>query len=600
MLYTKLNYLPFLIFILASCSNIQLEQNLNLLSETKAEVETQDTQFESFLANQWDEGLKDNPIFASNLGDKRFNTKISSNSIGQFKINKAKEEKSLKELQLFNIELLNDENKLNYKLAELSMLNSIKRMNFPSYLMRLNQRGGIQSFYETGDRLVYTSKQDYEDWLTRLNSFVENIDNSLTNNKQGLELGYTQPKLVTRGVIAQISTIINSDIENHPYLKVFKNADESLMSSNEKTDLINRAKTLISNEINPSYKRLHDFLKNEYLSTSRNSIGISDVPNGSKWYEVLSNYHTTTNLSPDEIHDIGLSEIKRIRSEMEKIISDLEWDGDFNSFLNYLRTSPRFYYDNPEDLFNAYLIMSKTIDPLLPKIFKTFPRAPYGVIPIPAESAPFTTTAYYNSPSKGKPGYFYANLYKPESRPKYEIPVLTVHEAVPGHHFQISIAQELENVPTFRKYQSFTAFIEGWGLYSEELGDHIGLYDDPYDKFGQLTYDMWRAIRLVVDTGMHYKDWSRDDAINLFIENTAKSKLDIENEVDRYIAWPGQALAYKIGQLKILELRSKAEKELGEKYDIKDFHYEVLKRGSLPLDLLEFYINQWIEDSITS
>ena len=600
MLYTKLNYLPFLIFILASCSNIQFEQNLNILSETKAEVETQDTQFESFLANQWDEGLKDNPIFASNLGDKRFNTKISSNSIGQFKINKAKEEKSLKELQLFNIELLNDENKLNYKLAELSMLNSVKRMNFPSYLMRLNQRGGIQSFYETGDRLVYTSKQDYEDWLTRLNSFVENIDNSLTNNKQGLELGYTQPKLVTRGVIAQISAIINSDIENHPYLKVFKNADESLMSSNEKTDLINRAKTLITNEIDPSYKRLHDFLKNEYLSNSRDSIGISDVPNGSKWYEVLSNYHTTTNLSPDEIHDIGLSEIKRIRSEMEKIISDLEWDGDFNSFLNYLRTSPRFYYDNPEDLFNAYLIMSKTIDPLLPKIFKTFPRAPYGVIPIPAESAPFTTTAYYNSPSKGKPGYFYANLYKPESRPKYEIPVLTVHEAVPGHHFQISIAQELENVPTFRKYQSFTAFIEGWGLYSEELGDHIGLYDDPYDKFGQLTYDMWRAIRLVVDTGMHYKDWSRDDAINLFIENTAKSKLDIENEVDRYIAWPGQALAYKIGQLKILELRSKAEKELGEKYDIKDFHYEVLKRGSLPLDLLEFYINQWIEDSITS
>ena len=600
MLNLRANYLPLLIFILASCSNIQFEQNLNILSETKAEVETQDTQFESFLANQWDEGLKDNPIFASNLGDKRFNTKISSNSIGQFKLNKAKEEKSLKELQLFNIEFLNDENKLNYKLAELSMLNSIERMNFPSYLMRLNQRGGIQSFYETGDRLVFTSKQDYEDWLTRLNSFVENIDNSLTNNKKGLELGYTQPKFVTRGVIAQISAIINADIENHPYLKVFKNADESLMSLNAKNDLINRAKILITNEIDPSYKRLHDFLKNEYLSNSRDTIGISDVPNGSKWYEVLSNYHTTTNLSPDEIHDIGLSEIKRIRSEMEKIISDLEWDGDFNSFLNYLRTSPRFYYDNPEDLFNAYLIMSKTIDPLLPKIFKTFPRAPYGVIPIPAESAPFTTTAYYNSPSKGKPGYFYANLYKPESRPKYEIPVLTVHEAVPGHHFQISIAQELENVPTFRKYQSFTAFIEGWGLYSEELGDHIGLYDDPYDKFGQLTYDMWRAIRLVVDTGMHYKDWSRDDAINLFIENTAKSKLDIENEVDRYIAWPGQALAYKIGQLKILELRSKAEKELGEKYDIKDFHYEVLKRGSLPLDLLEFYINQWIEDSITS
>ena len=220
--------------------------------------------------------------------------------------------------------------------------------------------------------------------------------------------------------------------------------------------------------------------------------------------------------------------------------------------------------------------------------------------PIPAESAPFTTTAYYSSATKGKPGYFYTNLYKPESRPKYEIPVLTVHEAVPGHHFQISIAQELENVPMFRKYLSFTSFVEGWGLYSEELGDYIGLYDDPYDKFGQLTYDMWRAIRLVVDTGMHYKDWSREDAINLFLENTAKSKLDIENEVDRYIAWPGQALAYKIGQLKILELRTKAENELGDKFDIKDFHYEVLKRGSLPLEMLEMYINDWIDATLSS
>ena len=234
---------------------------------------------------------------------------------------------------------------------------------------------------------------------------------------------------------------------------------------------------------------------------------------------------------------------------------------------------------------------SKTIDPLLPKLFNVFPRAPYGVIPIPDESAPFTTTAYYNSPSPGRPGYFYANLYKPESRPKYEIPVLTVHEAVPGHHFQISIAQELENVPKFRKYQGITAFVEGWGLYSEELGEYIGLYEDPYDKFGQLTYDMWRAIRLVVDTGMHYKDWSRDDAINLFLENSAKSILDIENEVDRYISWPGQALAYKIGQLKILELKEKSKQAMEDKFDIKEFHHVILSEGSVPLDVLEEKIN---------
>ena len=357
---------------------------------------------------------------------------------------------------------------------------------------------------------------------------------------------------------------------------------------------------LIINKIIPAYQELNTFLKDEYLPQSRDSIGLDGVPNGKEWYEYVARYHTTTNLTPDEIHDIGLNEVKRIRSEMEQIIKDLEWEGDFKSFLNYLRTSPRFYYDNGEDLLNAYLIMAKKIDPLLPKIFKVFPRAPYGVIPIPEESAPFTTTAYYNGPAKGRPGYFYANLYKPESRPKYEIPVLTVHEAVPGHHFQISLAQELENVPTFRKYLSFTAFVEGWGLYSEELGEFMGIYDDPYDKFGQLTYDMWRAIRLVVDTGMHYKGWSRDDAINLFIENTAKSKLDIENEVDRYIAWPGQALAYKIGQLKILELRQKAERELGDKYDIKDFHHEILKRGSVPLDILEGYINDWISETLDS
>ena len=591
---------PFLILILSSCASIETTSNLTVNLEPSESIFSQDSEFELFLNDQWEEGMEDSPVFASMLGDKRFNTKISSNSASQFNKDKIKENDNLEKLRAFDLDALSEDNKLNYRLAELGLMNSINRMEYPSYLMELNQRGGVQSYYETGDRLVFLSSQDYEDWLIRLEGYAKNISNSLVNNRNGLKLGYTQPKLVTRGVISQIKAIVESDIDKHPYLKVFVTAEESLFTNNQKNELIERAKLLIEQKINPEYTKLLLFLEDEYLPNSRDSIGIKDVPNGSSWYEVLANYHTTTKLTPDEIHNIGLSEIKRIRIEMEKIISDLEWDGDFDSFLNYLRTSPRFYYDNPEDLFNAYLIISKTIDPLLPKIFKVFPSAPYGVIPIPDESAPFTTTAYYSSASKGKPGYFYANLYKPESRPKYEIPVLTVHEAVPGHHFQISIAQELENVPTFRKYQSFTAFVEGWGLYSEELGEYLGLYDDPYDKFGQLTYDMWRAIRLVVDTGMHYKDWSRDDAINLFLENTAKSKLDIENEVDRYIAWPGQALAYKIGQLKILELRERSEKALGDDFDIKDFHHEVLKRGSLPLSMLEAYVNQWIEDSLDS
>ena len=572
-----------------SCSSIESTTNISL--ETIKIDENK--KFLIYLDEDWEKGLQESPLFATYIGDKRFNDKINSNSVEQYFNDVQSSKDSLKKLKEIDELKLNDANRLNYKLKEFGLQNNIKS-DFPIYYLRLNQRGGIQSFYETGNRLVYSSAQDYYDWFKRLEQFSANIDNSLEINKEGLEKGYTQPKLITEGVIKQIDSIISADIYSNPYLKVFLNADEELLSSAQKKQLIDDAINLIENKINPAYKNLNEFLKNEYIINSRNSIGIKDVPNGKEYYEYLARYFTTSDLTPDEIHEIGLKEIKRIRSEMDEIIKEVQWDGDFDSFLNYLRTSPRFYYDNPDDLFNAYLIMSKTIDPLLPKLFNVFPRAPYGVIPIPDESAPFTTTAYYNSPSPGRPGYFYANLYKPESRPKYEIPVLTVHEAVPGHHFQISIAQELENVPKFRKYQGITAFVEGWGLYSEELGEYIGLYEDPYDKFGQLTYDMWRAIRLVVDTGMHYKDWSRDDAINLFLENSAKSILDIENEVDRYISWPGQALAYKIGQLKILELRNRAEERLGDKYDIKNFHDEVLKRGSLPLDLLEYYIDEWI------
>ena len=590
------NYLyPILSITLLSCSSVEVQE----INDDIVEID-ENIKFISYLENDWEKNLDENPLFASYVGDKRANDKINSNSISQFNEERQSEIDSLNELYEIDQSKLNEENKLNFKLKEFGHKSSIGLTDFPIYYLRLNQRGGIQSFYETGNRLVYNTKDDYFDWLSRLKQFPANIINSLEINKEGLSKGITQPKLITQGVVTQIDAILNSNIENNPYLKVFLEADESIVSIDEKNQLIQEAKDLIINEINPAYEELNLFLKNEYLTKSRDSIGIGDVPGGRKHYEYLAKYFTTTNLTPDEIHQIGLDEIERIRSEMNEIIKQVNWDGDFNSFLDYLRTSPRFYYDNSEDLFNAYLIMSKTIDPLLTKIFKVFPRAPYGVIPIPDESAPFTTTAYYNSPSPGRPGYFYANLYKPESRPKYEIPVLTVHEAVPGHHFQISIAQELENVPSFRKYQGITAFVEGWGLYSEELGEFMGIYDDPYDKFGQLTYDMWRAIRLVVDTGMHYKGWSREEAINLFIENSAKSILDINNEVDRYIAWPGQALAYKIGQLKILELRNRAERLLGEKYDIKDFHHEVLKRGSLPLDLLEYYIDEWIAKTLSS
>ena len=550
--------------------------------------------FKEFLDENWQDSMEKSPLFASLLGDKRYDDKVSSNSIEDFFSEKEYESYVLEVLSQIDPNNLSEEDQLNYRLLKSDYEISLEGREYPGYYMRLNQRGGVQDYYLYGNRLNFTDLQSYKNWFERVKGYTQNVRNSLEINKEGLELGYTQPKLVTRGVSAQIGAMLERDLEDHPYFKIFKNVGD-VASPEDALALQNEVKEYIQNVLNPTYQELYDFLINEYLPESRDTIGISDVPNGKEWYEYLARYHTTTNLTPDEIHEIGLREVAKIRAEMEGIIEQVGWEGDFNSFLQYLRTDPRFYYETGEELLQAYRAMSKEIDAYMPTLFNKLPRAPYGVIPIPMESAPFTTTAYYNAPSEGRPGYYYANLYMPEVRPKYEIPVLSVHEAVPGHHHQISLAQEMENVPNFRKYLSITAFVEGWGLYSEQLGESMGIYDDPYDKFGQLTYDMWRAVRLVVDTGMHYKNWSREDAVNLFLENTAKTEQDINNEVDRYIAWPGQALAYKIGQLKIMELRDKSKEALGDDFDIKDFHDHILSFGSIPLNILEEKVDEFIE-----
>ena len=587
--------LSHLISIILISALVGIASNLSYSFLTTERPSQDQIDFKNLLDEDWEHTLQENPYFASLLGDLRFNNKVSSNSSEKFKSDANYERAFLDKLDKIKLSNLNDSDQLNYRLIKTSMEVSLEGRNFPRYYMTLNQRGGVQDYYSYGDRLNFSNKTDYEDWFERIKGFNENVKNSLKNNKEGLEMGYTQPKLVTRAVVSQIESLLASSMEDHPYYKIFLSANE-IIGDEEASEIQSRVKDFIKNELNPSYRKLMTFLKNVYLPNSRNSVGISDVPDGKAWYEYLVKYHTTTDLTPDEIHEIGLKEVARIRSEMEDIIALVEWEGDFNSFLRFLRTDPQFYYETGEELLDAYRAMSKKIDAFMPSLFNKLPRAPYGVIPIPMESAPYTTTAYYNAPSKGRPGYYYANLYKPETRPKYEIPVLSVHEAVPGHHHQIALAQELENVPKFRNHLSFTSFVEGWGLYSEQLGENMGLYDDPYDKFGQLTYDMWRAIRLVVDTGMHYKGWSREEAVELFLQNTAKTPQDINNEVDRYIAWPGQALAYKIGQLKIMELRDKAKEELGEKFDLKDYHDFILSFGSIPMNILEEKVNEFIEN----
>ncbi len=586
MKFWQLILVLFISFIVGFSTNI-LYENLKL----KGPNEDQ-TKFTAFLDEHWEYTIDQNPVFASLLGYKGYDDKVSSNSISEFYRNRDFEKYVIEVLEKINPEKLTKDDQLNYRLLLLSNETDLESRSFPGFYMRLNQRGGVQDYYDLASRLKLESIKDHRNWFERVKSYSQNVKNSLEINREGLEKGYTQPKHIVQKVVEQIDSMTSKKTEDNPYFKSFSKLQT--MNSDEAKELLAEVEEFIEDELMPSYKELSTFLKNEYIPNSRDSIGLSGVPDGKDWYEFKARSFTTTNLTPDEIHELGLKEIKRIRKEMEDVIKEVEWDGDFRSFLDFLRTDPQFYYETGDELLAAYRAMAKKIDAYMPTLFNKFPRAPYGVIEIPMETAPYTTTAYYNSPSAGRPGYFYANLYKPETRPKYEIPVLTVHEAVPGHHHQLSLTQELENVPNFRKYSGFTAFIEGWGLYSEQLGESMGIYDDPYDKFGQLTYDMWRAIRLVVDTGMHYKDWSRDDAINLFLENTAKTQLDIENEVDRYIAWPGQALAYKIGQLKIMELRDKAKESLGEDFDIKTFHDHILSFGSIPLNVLEEKVDEFI------
>ena len=558
-------------------------------------TENHQVQFNSLLNSEWERMIADNPVYASSMGDLTNNTKWSDTSIEKIYSNHQIELQVLNQLKEFETKNFTEENQVNYLLFKKQYENSIEAHSFKKFLMPFSHRGGIQLEHETTSIIPLRNKQNFLDWIERLSKINTLIDDAIEKARIGIDQGIVPPRFLMEKVYKQIALQVFVEPKDSPFYRVFENINNEIDSSEE---IQLKALDVIKTKVIPAYARLHTFFKEDYLPACRTSIGIKEIKNGKEYYEFLARKFTTTNLTPLKIHEIGLAEVDRIREEMEAVIKEVKWDGSFKAFLDDLRTNPKFYYDTSEDLFEAYLATSKRIDPELVKLFKVLPSMPYGLKPIPMESAPDTTTAYYQRPAAdgSRAGYYFVNLYRPEVRPKYEIEVLSVHEAMPGHHLQIALAMELD-LPNFRKYGGITAYVEGWGLYSERLGYDLGLYQDPYSKFGQLTYDMWRAIRLVVDTGMHYFDWSRQDAINYFLNNSAKTKQDVLNEVDRYINWPGQALAYKIGQLKILELKANAELAFGDSFDIKDFHHEVLKRGALPLDTLEKYINEWIDNS---
>lgn len=547
------------------------------------------------IDTEWERTLRENPTMASQLGDRTYNRFWSNVSVDAIRESQSTTRDVLQSLMQVDSGQLSATDKLNYRLFRKEYETRVAEQSFRLHLMPLNQRGGIQDESNLADSLQFDSIQDYEDWIARLNAFPKYMNQTIALMREGIAVGMLHPKVVMQRVPGQIRKQIVDNPQDSLYYSAFRTFTIELKES-QKIRLQQEAKTAIAQNIVPAYRSFLKFFEDEYLPASFHQVGCWQRPDGQNMYVALAKKFTTTTLTPQEIHDIGQNEVARIRSEMEAIQRQVKFDGGFQEFLSHLRTDKSFYFDNPNDLLDAYRDCCKRIDPQLTKLFHRLPQMRYEIAAIPDQMAPDTTTAYYQPPSADgiRPGRYFVNLYRTQDRPKYEIEALSLHESVPGHHFQIALAMELDNVPDFRRYGGHTAFIEGWGLYSEKLGEEIGMYKDPYSKFGQLTYEMWRAVRLVVDTGMHSLKWTRQDAIDFFAANTAKSLLDIENEVDRYIAWPGQALAYKIGELKIRELRARSELKLGPKFNIKDFHNVILQNGAVPLDILEVQVDNWL------
>lgn len=551
--------------------------------------------FATLLDEHWEWRMATSPVMASMLGDRRYNDQWPDDSIDAIEQRHVDTRDFLRRVYAIERSALSAADQLNYELFRRQLQDDVDLHQFKGHLLPFSHRGGIQSLDNITSQLRLSTVEDYEDWLLRLGKVDDLIDTVMAVAETGRKAGYMPPRILMQRVPDQLALQVVEFANESPFFKAFENMPESIPAS-ERERLRSAASETIEKELLPAYRKLDKYFNTRYLAATRDSVGLSALPNGSDWYEYLTRSFTTTRMTPDDIHRLGLEEVKRIRGEMQQVIDQLEFEGSFQDFLVFLRTDPQFYYDNPEDLHAAYLATCKRIDPELVNLFGILPRMPYGVKPIPDSIAPDTTTAYYSRPAAdgSRAGTYWVNLYRPEVRPKYEIEVLSVHEAMPGHHLQIALQQELGNMPNFRRFLGFTAFVEGWGLYSERLGYDLGLYQDPYSRFGQLTYDMWRAVRLVVDTGLHYKGWTRQQAIDFFKDNAAKAEHDIVNEIDRYIGNPGQALAYKIGQLKILTLRERAERQLGENFDIRAFHDELLGAGALPLDLLELRMDAWL------
>lgn len=547
------------------------------------------------FAEEWERDLRENPETASYRGDKRYNDRWTDLGLDAIAAREAADRAALARIRAIDREALTEQDRLSHDVFLWQQEKAVERQKYKEWQRPISQRGGVQTAEEIAEVLPFATAQDYRDWIRRIEGMPRQLAQTTALMREGLKAGNTPPRVLMQRVPAQIASQLVDDPARSPFYKPFLKMPASIPQA-ERDALRAQARRVIGGQLVPAYREFATFFGSEYLPGTREAIAAADLPDGKAYYDFLAASFTTTDLGAEAIHQIGLREVARIRAEMEKVKAEVGFKGTLAQFFEHLRTDPRFFHKTPEALFTAYQAISKRIDPELVKISAMIPRLPYGLRPIPDNIAPDTTTAYYQGGALDgtRAGYYYVNLYKPEVRPTWEMMALSLHEAVPGHHFQISRAMELPEMPMFRRTGYFTAYGEGWGLYAERLGYDMGLYDDPYDRMGQLAYDMWRAVRLVVDTGMHSKGWSRDRAIGYFMDNAPKTRQDVVNEIDRYIGWPGQALAYKIGQLKISELRARAERALGPKFDLRAFNDAVLETGSVPLAALEKHIDAWI------
>lgn len=552
----------------------------------------------------FEETIARSPIGATFIGDNRFNDQFLNSLAPEFiDESLAIERRYLAMLREIDASQLEGQDLLSYEIFELNREIAIEGAEFPVELIPVNQMFSMPSFFPVlgsgQSAQPFATVEDYDNWLSRVEGFVPFMDQIVINLRRGIEEGVIQPRVVMEKVLPQLQAHIIESIEESLFYGPIANMPEDF-SEEDRVRLTEAYSVMIEEQIVPAYQRLADFIETEYMPATRETVGWAALPGGEDWYNYQIATNTTTSMTADEVHELGLAEVARIRGEMKGVMEEVGFEGTLEEFFEFLETDEQFQFESTEELMAAYEDAKIRINALLPSMFSTFPKSDYEIREIEEFRAQSSAGAMYQRPSPdgSRPGIFYINTYNLKAQPTYGVETLSIHEAAPGHHFQVSIQQELDDLPKFRRFGGYTAYIEGWGLYAESIGKELGVFTDPYQYYGRLNDEMLRAMRLVVDTGLHAKGWTREEAIEYMMANSTMAESNATAEVERYIAIPGQALAYKVGQLNLTRMRAEAEEALGEGFDIREWHAQILTDGALPMDVLDAKNKRWIESQM--